>query len=67
MTEERISTKKEMDFSEIKTVRTDEEANKLLTSGWVLLNAGVSHTDTGGYQAKCHFILGRRTVRKSIW
>jgi hypothetical protein len=60
MKEERVSTKKELDFSELKTVRTDKEANDLLKAGWILLNAGVSHTDAGGYQAKCHFILGKR-------
>ena len=60
MKQERISTKKEVDFKEVRTVRTDEEANKLLSSGWVLINAGVSHTDLGGYQAKCHFILGKK-------
>ncbi len=57
--EQRVSTK-ETEYKEVKTVRRDDEANKLLQSGWILLNAGVSHTDMGGYQAKCHFILGKK-------
>lgn len=61
MKEKCAATKKyECDFREVRTVRTDEECNNLLSLGWVLLNAGVSHTDAGGYQAKCHFILGMR-------
>ena len=45
--------------TEVKLVRTDEEANKLLASGWELLNAGVSHIDNTGYQAKAHYILAK--------
>ena len=45
--------------TEVKLVRTDEEANKLLSEGWELLNAGVSHIDNTGYQAKAHYILAK--------
>lgn len=44
---------------EVKTVRTDEEANALFSAGWVLLHGGASHVDTMGYNAKPHFIMGR--------
>ena len=50
----------ERDIVEVKTVRTDREANNYLSHGWVLLSAGTSHTDVAGYQAKIHFILGKR-------
>ena len=50
----------EVDFAEIKICRDETEANKLLTDGWLLLNAGVSHTDSAGYQAKIHFIVGKK-------
>jgi len=47
------------DVKEVKLVRTDTEANKLLSQGWQLMNAGVSHIDSTGYQAKPHYILAR--------
>lgn len=48
------------DVKEVKMVRSDAEANDLLSKGWMLMNAGVSHTDSAGYQAKHHYILARR-------
>ena len=45
--------------TEVKIVRTDAEANELLSKGWELMNAGVSHIDNTGYQAKCHYILAK--------
>ncbi len=48
-----------VDILEVRMVRTDEEANKLLSENWILLNAGVSHTDSAGFQAKGHYMLGR--------
>ena len=47
------------DVKEVKLVRTDTEANELLSQGWQLMNAGVSHVDSTGYQAKAHYILAR--------
>jgi hypothetical protein len=48
------------DYREVKITRDVSEANKLLSEGWELMNAGVSHTDSTGYQAKCHFILAMK-------
>lgn len=48
------------DINEVKIVRDEKEANKLLANGWILMNAGVSHTDSSGYQAKPHFILAKK-------
>lgn len=50
---------KEKDIVEVRTVRSDREANDHLSHGWILLSAGSSHIDSAGYQAKVHFILGR--------
>ena len=47
------------DIKEVRTVRSDDEANKLLAEGWVLLHSGASHIDGLGYNAKTHFIMGR--------
>jgi hypothetical protein len=44
---------------EVRTVRTDEEANKLFSDGWILIHGGASHIDAHGYNAKVHFIMGR--------
>ena len=44
---------------EVRLVRTDKEANDLLSDGWALMNAGVSHLDNTGYQAKPHYILAK--------
>ena len=52
------------DIGEVKLVRSTEEANELLADGWVLMNAGVSHTDSTGYQAKVHYILAKKRLRK---
>ena len=58
--ETKITTQIEnTDIKEVKLVRTDLEANDLLSKGWHLMNTGVSHTDTTGYQAKVHYILAR--------
>uniref|UniRef100_A0A6M3K6A9 DUF1737 domain-containing protein n=1 Tax=viral metagenome TaxID=1070528 RepID=A0A6M3K6A9_9ZZZZ len=46
-------------ITEVKLVRTDKEANELLSQGWELMNAGVSHLDNTGYQAKAHYILAK--------
>ncbi|MBA7649795.1 hypothetical protein ES703_57593 [subsurface metagenome] len=35
-------TLKFQDLKEVKTVKTDEEANELLSEGWVLISCGVS-------------------------
>jgi len=48
------------DIGEVKIVRDETEANKLLADGWLLMNAGTSHTDNAGYQAKIHFVLARK-------
>ena len=56
----RITTQIEnTDIKEVKIVRTDTEANELLSQGWQLMNVGVSHIDLAGYQAKPHYILAR--------
>ena len=58
--ETKITTQIEnTDVKEVKLVRTDTEANELLSQGWHLMNTGVSHIDSGGYQAKPHYILAR--------
>ena len=49
-----------VDVKEVRLVRSDKEANELLAKGWMLMNAGVSHIDATGYQAKAHYILARR-------
>jgi hypothetical protein len=57
----RIKTQKQKEFSdisEVKTVFTQEECNKLLKDGWVLLSIGLSHVDGMGYNAKPTFIMG---------
>jgi len=48
-----------IEICEVKTVRSDEEANKLFTDGWILLHAGASHIDGMGYNAKTHFMMGK--------
>ena len=45
------------DVKVVKAVNTDNDANKLLEEGWVLLHAGVFHRDEMGYNAKPIFIL----------
>jgi len=47
------------DFRQVKTVRTDEDANKLLAEGWTLMSSGVCHVDNAGYQAKIYYILAK--------
>lgn len=47
------------EVKEVKLVRTDDEANKLLNKGWVLLDVATSHIDNMGYNAKPHYILAR--------
>ena len=44
---------------EVRTVWTDEEANKLLSQGWVYLHGGIVHKDKLGYQAKNCYQLGK--------
>lgn len=44
---------------ELRLTRDIDEANELLTKGWVLMNAGSSHLDSAGYNVKPHFILAR--------
>lgn len=53
-----------VDIREVRLVRSDEEANYLLSNGWIFLNSGVSHTDSAGYQAKTHYMLGRPDKKK---
>lgn len=61
--ETKITTQIEnTDVKEVRLVRTDAEANELLSEGWQLLNAGVSHIDNTGFQAKVHYILARIKV-----
>ena len=48
-----------VNINEVRIIRDEKEANKLLANGWLLMNAGVSHIDSTGYQAKPHFILAR--------
>lgn len=48
------------DIGEVKIIRDENEANKLLSKGWLLMNAGVSHIGSTGYQAKPHFILAKQ-------
>lgn len=47
----------------VKVVNTDNDANKLLEEGWVLLHAGVSHQDEMGYNAKPIFILANKLAQ----
>ena len=47
-------------IGEVRIVRDENEANQLLSDGWLLMNSGVSHTDATGYQAKIHFILAKK-------
>jgi len=54
------------DIGEVKITRDENEANRLLSKGWLLMNSGVSHTDNTGYQAKCHFILARKRANQKI-
>ncbi len=53
----------ESTVSAIKTVWSDEEANALLAEGWILLHGGVAHRDSGGFQAKPVFVLGKPSKR----
>ena len=48
-----------LNFKEVRLVRTDEEANLLLADGWVFMTAGACHIDNAGYVAKPYFILAR--------
>ena len=54
----------EVDFCEVKICWDEKEANKLLANGWLLLNAGVSHTDASGYQAKIHFVVAKKREKE---
>ena len=49
-----------IDMGKVKVTRDVDEANKLLAEGWILMNAGTSHLDSAGYQAKVHFILAKQ-------
>lgn len=48
---------------EVRTVFSDIEANNHLAHGWILLSTGAVHIDSGGYQAKTYFTLGRKEVK----
>jgi hypothetical protein len=45
-------------ISQVKTCYSEDEANDLLSKGWILLHGGICHRDGAGYQAKPVFILG---------
>lgn len=47
------------EVQEVKTVQTDDEANKLLKEGWFLLATGCRHLGQSGYQAKTYFTLAK--------
>jgi len=51
---------KEIEIVEVRTVFSDHEANNHLSHGWILLSTGAVHVDSGGYQAKTYFTLGRK-------
>ena len=48
-----------VEIKEIRTVYTDDEANKLLKEGWLYLNSGTVHRDQMGFNAKGFVRLGR--------
>ena len=65
MRDSTITTKIEHNnIVEVKITRDEDEANRLLSKGWLLMNAGTSHTDGAGYQAKIHFILAKKERKK---
>jgi len=47
-------------ISAVKTVWSEDEANDLLSKGWMLLHGGIAHRDGGGFQAKPVFVLGKK-------
>jgi len=49
-------------IEEIKTVHSDEEANRLLQKGWIYLWSGAVHIDTMGYNVKPIFTLGLKKL-----
>lgn len=52
-------TKETLEYSEVKTVYSDADANALVREGWRFLHIGASHIDTNGYNCKTTFILGK--------
>ena len=65
MTRAKIVQKK-VDITEVNTVYSDNEANKLLSEGWTLIHAGIAHIDDLGYNAKTQFIMGRTKEKELI-
>jgi len=52
------------DIIEVRTVRTDTEANELLKQGWLLISSGARHEDSTGFQSKTYFTLARRDEKR---
>ncbi len=48
-----------VEIKEVRTLHTDEEANKLLKEGWIYLNSGVVHHDQMGFNCKGYVRVGR--------
>lgn len=59
MSKTKITIETERNIKEVSIVWTEEEANQLLTEGWLLMTSGIAHKDQTGYQAKPMFILAR--------
>ena len=47
------------EISKVKYTWSTEEANDLLSNGWILLTGGIAHKDLGGFTAKPCFVLGK--------
>lgn len=54
-----LSNERTLDYSEVKTVHSDEECNALVKKGWRILDVGRVHIDANGYNSKTCFILGK--------
>lgn len=60
MTKTITTTIEKSNLIEVKVCWSTNEANELLeTKKWILLTGGISHRDSGGFQAKPCFILAR--------
>jgi len=60
MNKTKVTIETDRSLKEVKIVWSDEEANQLLTQGWLLMTSGIAHKDQAGYQAKPMFILARK-------
>ena len=53
------------DIKQVKATWDEEEANLLISQGWIVMHAGIAHRDGEGFMAKPCYILARKERSKS--